>query len=90
VNFHLHKQVKEIKKWFESVKRSDRKYGSEKQEVDGIRAKYKGMNHEDQIIFTQVEMTEEEQECRQWVLDNQILHYKLEEDMNCPQQPSGS
>lgn len=72
------------------MKRSELTFGSEKQEEDGIRAKYKGMNDDDELIFTEVQITEEEEECRQWVLNNQIIHYKLEEDMNCPQQPSGS
>ena len=76
--------------WFESVKMSDQRYGSEKQEEDGIRAKQRGMDHENKLIFTAVQMTEEEEECRQWVLHNQIRQYKLEEDMKCPQQPSGS
>lgn len=70
MKFHLHKQVKEVKKWFDSVKRSDQRYESEKQEEDGIRAKYKCMNDENELIFTEAQITEEEEECRQWVLNN--------------------
>lgn len=88
VNFSFPKQVHQITKWFKSVKLSDLKLGSESQE--GIREQFKEQKEDGELIFTQVPISEEEEKCRQWVLHNEIRDYLVEEDMNCPQQPSGS
>jgi hypothetical protein len=82
------KQIKYINRWFESVKNSEIKLGSESQE--GMRDKFKEENDKLGLVYTQAEITPEEEECRQWVLSNNIKGYKIEEDMHCPQQPCSS
>lgn len=71
------------KSWFESVKNSEIRPGSECQ--DGMRDKFKEENEDLGLVYTQAEITPEEEECRQLVLSNDIKCYKIEEDMHCPQ-----
>lgn len=74
--------------WFDTVKMSNIKYDSESQE--GLRDKFKTESEIHGLVYTQVEITPQEEECRQWVLANEIKDYTVEEDMHCPQQPASS